>query len=292
MKIKDYVLLLLALILINGYAMVSYGTQDKNSVNVNIKYNIVYARDGKKVIEVGDVLIRNKDIYISLEDLQEILGSEISFQDNTVNVKSKSEIEENQNTIKLDRAEIIKIDSIQNELTVLPCDVINEEANDIVLQLDETCEIIYKELNKEIPLNMLSEGMIISVAYQEMSNVMEEVFQKAIKIIILEDIKEKEEPSLMIENVEIIGMDKEKGHIEVAYIGQDKEKIENQVIIHIDKNTNIIDENNKSYTIEDLERGQKIKVITNGILTHSIPPQTLGLEIIIMNKGELLVPLE
>ncbi|MEG1829496.1 MAG: hypothetical protein RSA85_04425 [Cellulosilyticaceae bacterium] len=292
MKIKNYVIFLLGLVLINGYAVVSYGAQDKNSVNVNIKYNIVYARDGKKVIEVGDVLIRDKDIYISLEDLQEILGSEISFQDNTVNVKSKSEIEENQNTIKLDRAEIIHIDSIQNELTLLPCDAIDEEANYIVLQLDEDCEIIYKELNKEIPLNMLSEGMIISAEYQEMSNELEQVFSRAIKITILEDVKEKEEPSLIIENVEIIGIDKEKGHIEVAYIGQDKENIESQVIIHIDKNTNIIDENNKSYTIEDLEIGQKIKVITNGILTQSMPPQTLGLELIIMNKSELLVPLE
>lgn len=286
MKIKDYVLGLLIIVLINGHAINSYATDSQNSVSVNIKYNIVYARDGKKIIDVGDVLIRDKDIYISLEDLQQILGSEISFQDNTVNIISRTELEEDKDPIKLDKVKITNIDSIQKKLTVVPFHKSNESWESMTLEIDEVCKIIYKELNKAIPLNMLEEGMIISIEYEPVLAEEEEALPQATEITILEDAQENEEPSLVIEDVEIIGIYKEKGYIEVAYSNQEKGGLENKIIIHIDDNTNIRDEEDNPYTIEELAIGQKINIITNGILTQSIPPQTLGLDIVIIDKSK------
>lgn len=290
MKIKPYILFLEIVLLVNSYVMNIQGIEDKNSLNVNIKYNIVYARDGKKILDTGDVLIRDKDIYISLEDVQEILGDQISFKDNTVNISSKPQIEKNEGqaikqSITINKAKIIDIDRIEETVSIISYDAADEPYSEIVLKVNEKCEMIYEEFNQPIPFNMLTEGMLISAEYEKEYNSLEERYPEALQIIILEEKKQEEEPDTIIEYVEILGIYQDRGYMKVAYSDKDKVAIENQIIVHIDVNTNIKDENDRPYLIEDLAIGDKIQIITNGILTRSMPPQTLGLGIIIIDKS-------
>ncbi|MGL6174513.1 MAG: hypothetical protein ACRC1P_07895, partial [Cellulosilyticaceae bacterium] len=101
------------------------------------------------------------------------------------------------------------------------------------------------------------------------------------EIIIKQDKQIKEQEHSRITDLEIIEINTVKGYVKAAYSHKDKYKQENQIIIHIDQNTNIKNEQGVALHIKDLSIGQRIEVLTNGILTASIPPQTLGLEIII-----------
>lgn len=85
--------------------------------------------------------------------------------------------------------------------------------------------------------------------------------------------------------VVILSLYPEEQYIIVAYPDKDPEQKKNQVIVHVDCNTGVTweDHIDPPHNVWQLTPGLHVQVTTNGVLTHSVPSQTLGLHIKILN---------
>lgn len=80
----------------------------------------------------------------------------------------------------------------------------------------------------------------------------------------------------------IVALDKEAQTITLG----DKDDIESQIIVKVTDSTAIKHEKNKRiYTFADLEVGQKIGFISNGIMTASLPAQFEAIEITLVDES-------
>lgn len=87
---------------------------------------------------------------------------------------------------------------------------------------------------------------------------------------------------VVIPSAEIIAIDFNGKSITVVPTGKDK-SAENQVVIRITPETVITDgKTKKLYSITDLNTNMPVKVVHSSMMTHSIPPQTMGYEITIL----------
>lgn len=250
----------------------------------DFKSNIIYVLDGEKMLEEREIIIQDEKIYIPIEHLEEVLNIKIQLDENIINVKDGTKIKENKNKnedVFLESAIVVDVDLPGKMIEILPYSHSKEKEAYITLDINDETKIFYEAIDKNVPLAMLEKNMLISIKYDATQTNEGEKEYRGKEIIIKQDNEIKAQECYIIRGLEIIEINTLKGYIKVAYTNKDKYKEENQIIIHIDQNTNIKNKLNQSLDIKDLSIGQKIEVLTNGILTASIPPQTLGLEIII-----------
>ncbi len=88
-----------------------------------------------------------------------------------------------------------------------------------------------------------------------------------------------EDDSELPETVETTGTIAEVGEDRVT-IG-DAEDINAQTILLVSEETEILDKDGNTLTLEDLEKGMEIKVVHKNIMTMSIPPQTPAVQIVV-----------
>lgn len=234
------------------------------------------------MLEGGEVVIQDKKIYIQSKDLEELLNMQIQLDENVVNIRDLRAINENrEEEIFVESAIIVDVNIPERMIQILPYSQSKEKEAYINLDINDETKIFYEAIDKNVPISVLEKNMLISIKYNSTENTEGQREYRGKEIIIKQEKQIKEQEYSSITDIEIIEINTVKGYIKAAYSDKDKYKQENQIIIHIDQNTDIKNIQGETLQIKDLSIGQRIEVLTNGILTASIPPQTLGLEIII-----------
>ncbi|MGL4738868.1 MAG: hypothetical protein ACRCW2_15550 [Cellulosilyticaceae bacterium] len=93
---------------------------------------------------------------------------------------------------------------------------------------------------------------------------------------------------LSLERVVIVSLHEKEQYIIVAYSDEDPYQKKNQVIVHVDDHTRISCANgiHPPQNVWQLTPGQYAEIVTNGVLTRSVPSQTLGLHIKLLELEE------
>lgn len=95
------------------------------------------------------------------------------------------------------------------------------------------------------------------------------------------------EGGLSLERVVIVALNEKEQYIIVAYPDQDPHQKKNQVIVHVDDHTRIscVSGIHPPQNVWALMPGQYAEIVTNGVLTRSVPSQTLGLHIKLLEEN-------
>lgn len=265
-----------------------YAADKQKNTSIEVKSNIVYDINGKKSLTQNQVIVYEDIVYVSIEDIKELLGIEVDFKDDIISIQGQlAKTNTKQTDIvyeHIDKAVILDIDSKKNRLTVLSKGENHKRASNMILNVDSQTKIIHGKLNKEIPLKMLEKGMCIAVKYNGHLNSSNYQPITPKEIIVVEDTNNQREHLPIINKGELLEVHLEDGYILVDNMVEEDKGDNKHIVVYIDNNTNVKNESGSIYTIKSLQVGQKVKIYTNGILTSSLPPQTLGLEIIILNK--------
>lgn len=232
----------------------------------------------------GGIIYKEK-LYVSIEEIAKLFNRNISYENHKLTIsppgKDRIVTVENEDLQYNHNARVMKVDYEHGEITIIPEGEENLAKNYRVFEITQETKIQHTLLERIFPLEVLKEGMYVSIGYREENSSGE--LNRCVTTVEIVSSGDAEQLLPTIEDVRIIAINKEKEYITVAYRNKLQEQLENQIIVHVDHHTNLRDcAGNSNYTIDCLKVGQDVNIVTNGIMTSSIPVQTLGLEIIFM----------
>ncbi len=185
-----------------------------------------------------------------------------------------------QENAHIKNANIVDIEKSPNKITIMHDDV------PTVIEITKSTEIISKELHKFCSFESLNRGMYVDVIYDVFYNEEANCYTNVAKdiIIIKGSVKYNALLNLVATGI-VTKIDAQKWYMvinEVSIGGENHD----EMIIYIDRHTKIRTSDDQIMTINDIKLGQKLSVITTGTVTSSAPPQTVGIEIILLPKKE------
>lgn len=128
-------------------------------VEAYLNAGLTYVLDGKEVMEDVTALTYNDTTYISIRELSEALGKDISYDNgvitvNTPNVPTPKEIEDKvevpalPESITIESAVIKAINADSKQVTLLPAGKEDVYTNYVILNVDTDKTFIHHEINK------------------------------------------------------------------------------------------------------------------------------------------------
>lgn len=240
---------------------------------------ITYEINHKKYKSSEGIIEKEGKLYVEISELARLLGLYAKYENQTI-ILNTEEAHVTMEKLYFEEATISYVDKEAHQLTISPKSEEVEESIKIVVGKDTRIECSL--LARIFPFDILKEGMKVSVTcFTE--NMQTLPCYRADTIEILADDVLLEGLLPVIENASIIEINEVKQYMIIETHKNGATQTDETILIYIDYNTNIKDQQgNNHYQLADLKKGQRITIITNGIMTHSKPAQTVGLEIIIL----------
>ncbi|MGL5677454.1 MAG: hypothetical protein ACRDDX_13670 [Cellulosilyticaceae bacterium] len=246
---------------------------------VTKKNTIEYEFNHKKYEGTQPFIEYNGKPYVAIDELAQLLGLYVQYKDSKLYISDVQKGETN--SLYFENAIIKKVDQEHKLIAMTIGEHMAKQEQTVTVSVGKDVRITCPLMERVFPFDVLQEGMKVSMWCIPQKGVSGGNYKAShIEIVAEDGLLTGLLP--IIENAVIKEMNKEEQYI-VVTVSNPIEK-EKQIMIYIDTNINIKEEGGRaSYGIEHLAVGQHITIITNGIMTHSMPVQTVGLEIIIQN---------
>ncbi|MGL4362527.1 MAG: hypothetical protein ACRCSG_04555 [Cellulosilyticaceae bacterium] len=180
-----------------------------------------------------------------------------------------------------EEAIIVDVEKENQSFTILPVENQFENEQLITIGLSDQSKIEHVGLKRIYPFDVLKKGMKVKIKYIDYA-VQTKLYYEATYVEILEDNIGDELFLPSLDNVYIETINEDKQYI---IVNQYKDFTGRQTVVYIDHHTNIKNEDDDIvYLIDQLDIGDKVTIITNGVMTESEKSETVGLEIILHNK--------
>ncbi len=247
--------------------------------------SIQYTLDGNTILKGTKTLNYNNKNYVSVAELANALGLEVSYKGNVVSfvtptndtVTPEPAIPE---SITIAKATIKEVSLDTKQVTILPEGKTDEASNYIVLNIDEDTVIKHVRNKAIYKINDLSEGMTISVTHSLAMTRSLPPQTAAFTITILEEDSAVAPESITLEKMVVVEVNHKDNYFVVTPQGADAKDINNQTIIRYDQKTKLsFDNSKKQPNINSLKVGSLVTLRVSPAMTLSIPPQTFVLEI-------------
>lgn len=244
--------------------------------------NIEYRLDGVEILEDTQTIYYNGRNYVSVNDIVRALGKDVTFENGKVTITTPQYEE----SVVINEAIIKKVDTKNNQVTILPVGKADKLENYKILNVGEETKLSYEKTKPVVKIGDLKENMKVKVVQAAFETASIPAQTTAYEIIILEDVVEQEQvedQDVVIKKATIKDIDDQK----VTILPEGKaDKHENYIILNIGKKTKIVHQSlNELITLNDLEEGMTIKVIHSPILLESLPPQTSAIKVIVLKEN-------
>lgn len=247
---------------------------------------VQYTLDGNTILKGTQTLNYNNKNYVSVAELANALGLEVSYKDNVVSfvtpttpVTLETPASE---SITIAKATIKEISLETKQVTILHEGKTDEVNNYIVLNIDDDTHIKHY-LNKAIyKINDLKTGMTISATHSPAMTRSIPPQTAAFTITILEEDSATEITSeaITLDKMVVAEVNHKDNYFIVTPQGADAKDINVQTIIRYDQKTKLsFDDSSKQSNINSLKVGSLVTLRVSPAMTLSIPPQTFVLEI-------------
>lgn len=255
-------------------------------VKAMLNPTIQYTLDGNTILKGTQTLNYNNKNYVSVAELANALGLEVSYKDNVVSfvtpttpVTPETPASE---SITIAKATIKEISLETKQVTILPEGKTDEVNNYIVLNIGDDTHIKHY-LNKAIyKINDLKTGMTISATHSPAMTRSIPPQTAAFTITILEEESTTEITSeaITLDKMVVAEVNQKENYFIVTPQGADAKDINVQTIIRYDQKTKLsFDDSSKQSNINSLKVGSLVTLRVSPAMTLSIPPQTFVLEI-------------
>ena len=257
--------------------------------------SLTYVIDGKEVMKDVDAITYKDRTYISLAELSEALGKEITYDNGVITITTQKNVTPQETLpeyMTIEKALIKDVDLANGKVTILPEGKEDLVENYIVLNIDpETVSVRHELLKIGLTAQDLVPGYEVSVKHSPIMQPSLPPQTPAFEIIILADQEfplipaEELTPAQkveVLENATIKEVNVETNQVTVLPEGKE-DNFYNYVILNLSDDAFIHHEKNKMlYNINMLEEGMKITAKHSPIMTMSIPPQTPTFEVIVL----------
>lgn len=241
--------------------------------------SIQYTLDGESILESTQTISYNNRNYVSVADLANALGLEVSYKNNTVSFTSPKE-----DVVTVPQATIKEILPDSNQIVILPAGAEDTSAHYLILNINSETTIKDTESAHTYTLKDLKEGMTLSVEHSPMMTRSLPPQTAAYTITLLEKkptsvIEDENFPnSTLLTNMSIVSINADENYFIIAPKGENQADLNNQTIIRYSKDTLINGKANQNISVS-LQVGNLVTVKVGPAATLSIPPQMLALEI-------------
>lgn len=242
--------------------------------------SIQYTLDGESILENTQTISYHNKNYVSIADLANALGLQISYENNTVSLTSPKE----EVVVNIPQATIKEVVTDSNQVVILPEDKEDTPAHYLILNINAKTTIKDTESAHTYTLEELKEGMTLSVEHSPMMTRSLPPQTAAYSITLLEKneptvITDEEIPTFtLLKNMNIVSINADANYFIIAPKGVSQEDPNNQTIIRYSKDTLMNAQSNQDIS-SSLQVGDLVTVKVGPVATLSIPPQMLALEI-------------
>ncbi|MGL4800485.1 MAG: stalk domain-containing protein [Cellulosilyticaceae bacterium] len=276
-------------------------------VEAYLNAGLTYVLDGKEVMEDVTALTYNDTTYISIRELSEALGKDISYDNgvitvNTANVPTPKEIKDEvpalPEAITIEKALIKEVDLENGRVTILPAGLEDLRENYIILHVGEDTVVRHELLKIALTSQDLVAGYEVRINHSPIMQPSLPPQTAAFEIVILANqefpLVEEDKvevpalpESITIESAVIKAINADSKQVTLLPAGKE-DVYTNYVILNVDTDKTFIHHeiNKRAYRFEDLTVGTKVRVEHSPIMTMSLPPQTPAKEITILVNQE------
>lgn len=245
--------------------------------------SIQYTLDGEAILDGTKTISYNNKNYVSVADLANALGLEVSYENNTVSLTSpKAEVVTVPQTevVTIPQATIKEVLMDSNQIVILPEGAEDMSTNYLVLNISTETTIKDTASEHTYTLKDLKEGMTLSIEHSPMMTRSMPPQTAAYTITLLDQTGANNEAptSLLLKNMSVVSINADEDYFIIAPKGEVQEDPNNQTIIRYSKDTLINAKANQNIS-DALQVGDLVTVKVGPATTLSIPPQMLALEI-------------
>lgn len=233
-----------------------------------------YQIDHKRYKSDKGAILYKDTFYVDARELARLLGLSIIKNQDTLYIQKVPM--QKQELTSINQAIIKTVDKEKYTLTLLQREEEDKKDNYLTVYVNKNTIIGHTILGRTFPFEVLKEEMIVSITCspRQTKNTYDATY-----IDIIDEDYQLNTQLPIIENAIITKIDYAKLYLTVK---TNQNQANEMIMIHVDAHTNIKDARGKSdYALEALHEGLVVDIVTNGIMTQSTPPQTLGLEIVI-----------
>ena len=255
-------------------------------ITAYIDSNMVYYLDGEEILDNTNTLHYKGKNYVSVRDIAEALGKEVTFAEGEVILTTPQDEE----FIVINEALIKKVDVKQNQVTILPAGKADQLENYKILNVGAETKLGYEKKKPVVKINDLKEGMKVKVVQASFETASIPAQTTAYEITILQDeVVQPVAQNTTIKKAVIKDVEEDDRTITILPEGKDN-RPENYIILDIGKGTQLAHETiKKVVTLDDLEEGMLVKVVHSSAVTKSLPPRTAAIEVIVLKEnGDLI----
>lgn len=240
--------------------------------------SIQYTLDGEAILDGTKTISYNNKNYVSVADLANALGLEVSYANNTVSFTSSTA--DRLEVVTIPNATIKEVLLDSNQIVILPEGAKDTPTNYLVLNTSTETTIRSTASEHTYTLKDLKEGMTLSVEHSPMMTRSIPAQTAAYTITLLDQTGANNEAptSLLLKNMSVVSIHDDESYFIIAPKGKVQENPNNQTIIHYSKDTLINAKANQNIS-DALQVGNLVTVKVGPAATLSIPPQMRALEI-------------
>lgn len=268
---------LIPILIVSSISVATLASPILKEIKAHYKQNLQYTLNGDEVLLGKGGLIYEDRVYIPLRDMAELLDINVDYKDNTVILKEKTVLKDEELVKKegIHFSGLVKsINYEEREILILREGQEDIFENYILLRL--TDDSLVKNLdNEKSSLEVLEVGTEIKGTHSPHMTFSIPAQGVLYELQITKPISFEQE-NVTIEKVKVINVDKDTQTIIVQ-----NDKI-GEYHIKVNQNTFIKHELNKRlYYFEDLTIGQILDIEIPPIMTMIYPPRTSAISIII-----------
>lgn len=240
--------------------------------------SIQYTLDGEAILDGTKTISYNNKNYVSVADLANALGLEVSYENNTVSFTSSTA--DRLEVVTVPKATIKEVLLDSNQIVILPEGAKDTPTNYLILNTSTETTIKDTASERTYTLKDLKEGMTLSVEHSPMMTRSMPPQTAAYTITLLDQTGANNEAptSLLLKNMSVVSIHADEDYFIIAPKGEVQEDPNNQTIIRYSKDTLINAKANQNIS-DALQVGALVNVKVGPAATLSIPPQMLALEI-------------
>lgn len=240
--------------------------------------SIQYTLDGEAILDGTKTISYNNKNYVSVADLANALGLEVSYENNTVSFTSSTA--DRLEVVTVPKATIKEVLLDSNQIVILPEGAKDTPTNYLILNTSTETTIKDTASEHTYTLKDLKEGMTLSIEHSPMMTRSMPPQTAAYTITLLDQTGANNEAptSLLLKNMSVVSIHADEDYFIIAPKGEVQEDPNNQTIIRYSKDTLINAKANQNIS-DALQVGDLVNVKVGPAATLSIPPQMLALEI-------------
>lgn len=136
-------------------------------ITAYIDSNMVYHLDGEKILENTNTLQYKGKNYVSVREIAEALGKEVTFEEGKVILTTPQDetVQQVTSNKTIQKAVIKDIEEDDRTITILPVGKDNRPENYMILNVEKDTQLRHETIKKVVTLDDLEEGMLVKVVH-------------------------------------------------------------------------------------------------------------------------------